>query len=481
MPEDAPITESVHKAGVFGEEGRTGLLAYAGLINEEPLPALSGRRAMRIYREMADNDAVIGAVLFAVEMMMRQSTWRVEAASEDSLDEDAKDFLEECMDDMEDSWSDTISEILSFLIYGFSYHEIVYKRRGGDNRDPSKNSKFDDGMTGWRKLPTRSQDSLLHWEYDLEQDQLLGMTQNVLGQTYTIPLEKAMLFRTKVIKLNPEGRSVLRNAYRAWHLKKRMEETEGIGIDRDLVGLPVLTPPESINLWDASDSNMVSLLAEANTLVQNVRQDQKMGVVKPYGWELELLQSTSRSKIDVAAAIARWDTRVAMTMLGDFVLIGHSENGTYELHRDKTSRFASAIGSWLDMVAGVFNTTAIPRLMRLNPRFTNLDEYPTIEHSAVETPDAADFGKLMEALAGGGLITPGPELEDHLREMFELPDRVEDPDAAMLVPPAPPAPPAQPPTPLQGQTQEPTVPEQDQPTPAKAPAANAVKLEVRSM
>lgn len=458
---ESNTTESVEKAGVLQEVGRTGLLSYAGVVNEEPLQALWGRRAMKVYQEMSTNDAVIGAVLFAIEMMMRQATWRVEPVSEDSTDQEAAEFLEECMDDMEDSWEDVISEILSFLVFGFSYHEVVYKKRSGDSRDPSQKSKFDDGMIGWRKLPIRSQDSLLHWEYDTDNDQLLGMTQNVQGETFTVPLEKALLFRTKVLKRNPEGRSVLRNSYRAWYFKKRIEEIEAIGIDRDLVGLPVLTPPDGMNLWDATDSAMVQRLAESNQLVQNIRQDAQQGVVKPFGWTLELLQSGGKKSIDTSAIIARWDSRVAMTMLGDFVLIGHSENGTYELHRDKTSRFASAIGSWLDMISGIFNTHAIPRLMRLNPRFANLDEYPTIEHSAVETPDAADFGRLMMALAGGGLITPGPELEDHLREMFELPERSE-PGSEDAVPPAP-APPA-PVPPAATPPQEPSVPEQDKPT-----------------
>ncbi|MEA1962248.1 MAG: hypothetical protein U9N81_13440 [Bacillota bacterium] len=43
----------------------------------------------------------------------------------------AAEFIYQCMDDMQDTWTDTISEILSFLIYGWSAHELVYKRRAG--------------------------------------------------------------------------------------------------------------------------------------------------------------------------------------------------------------------------------------------------------------------------------------------------------------------------------------------------------------
>ena len=51
-----------------------------------------------------------------------------------------------------------------------------------------------------------------------------------------IPMEKCLLFRTQTHKNNPEGRSILRNAYRSWYFKKRIEEIEGVGIERDLAG-----------------------------------------------------------------------------------------------------------------------------------------------------------------------------------------------------------------------------------------------------
>ena len=40
-------------------------------------------------------------------------------------DKEAAQFLRECMDDMEESWASTISEILSMLTYGWSFHEIL--------------------------------------------------------------------------------------------------------------------------------------------------------------------------------------------------------------------------------------------------------------------------------------------------------------------------------------------------------------------
>lgn len=35
---------------------------------------------MRTYREMADNDDIVGAILYAIEFLARQTTWKFEPA-----------------------------------------------------------------------------------------------------------------------------------------------------------------------------------------------------------------------------------------------------------------------------------------------------------------------------------------------------------------------------------------------------------------
>lgn len=120
---------------------------------------------------MSNNDETIGAILFAIEMLVRQASWNVEPGGSTAKDREAAEFVKSCMDDMQQTWIDTISEILSFLTYGWSFHEIVYKRRMGRTKDNRTSSKYDDGLIGWMKLPIRSQETLYQWEYD-DQDML---------------------------------------------------------------------------------------------------------------------------------------------------------------------------------------------------------------------------------------------------------------------------------------------------------------------
>src|SRR5690606_26845233 len=120
---------------------------------------------------------------------------------------------------------------------------------------------------GWARIPSRSQHTLYGWQF-ADNGDIKGFIQQAPPkyETITIPLSKGLLFRTKIARDNPEGRSLLRNAYRPWYFKKRIEEIEGIGIERDLAGLPVLQAPEGLDLWSTEDPKMPMLRANAEKL-----------------------------------------------------------------------------------------------------------------------------------------------------------------------------------------------------------------------
>lgn len=419
-------------ASNFKEIGHTGLKRYemAGNIYEEFLPELRGSRGVEVYKEMSENDDIIGAILFSIEMMMRQVYFTIEPGGNTEADEKAAEFVQQCMDDMQVTWSDTLSDILTFLTYGWSYHEIVYKVRKGNNKDRRLHSKYDDGLIGWRKLPIRSQDTLFEWRYD-EDDELLGMVQ-MAPPTYEatfIPLEKALLFRTKSRKDSPEGRSILRNAYRSWHFKKRIQEIEGVGVERNLAGFPVLKAPEGLDeLWNPEDPDMVRTLASAEAIVTNIKVDQKMGVVLPPGWDLTLVSTggAGKSAVDTNMIIERYDSRIAATVMADFILLGHQNVGSFALANNKTNLFSVAMGAFLDVICDVFNNQAIPKLININgEHFKGITDYPKMIHSDIESPDLSALGTFVKDMVGIGAIQPDESMEGYLRRVGNLPDKVD--------------------------------------------------------
>lgn len=410
------------------ELGRTGLEEFGGFIYEEFLPQLQGTKGIKVFREMSDNDPVIGAILFAIEMLIRQVDWRVEPTGTSKEEVEMADFLESNMNDMSETWQDTISEILSMLTFGWSFHEIVYKRRLGMQIDPDTSSKYNDGKIGWAKLPIRSQESLWAWIFSDNGD-LLAMEQQPPPdyRIRRIPMEKALLFRTKVRKGNPEGRSILRNAYRPWYFKKNIETIEGIGLERDLAGLPIAwVPPELLDPNASSEDRAV--LTEIKKIVRNVRRDEQEGIVYPLAYDennnklydLTLLSTGGRRQFDTSAIIQRYDSRIAMTVLADFILLGHEKVGSFALSSDKTNLFSVALGAWMDSICQIFNRKAVAQLFSLNGYST--DNLPKIIHGDIESIPLSELGEYISKLSGAGYpLFPNKDLEDELLRMAGLP------------------------------------------------------------
>lgn len=413
------------------EVGGSGLLtSTSGDVMEELHPNLQGRKAIQTWRLMKDHDALVGAILFAIEMLVRQVEWRVD---QEDAKEDAAKFLEECMEDMSMSWGDFVSEALSMLPFGFSFHEICYKKRNGPATGKEPGSRFKDGKIGWRKLPLRAQETLDRWQFDDEggveafvQKPPPDFTDRV------IPMEKGLLFRTSVYKNNPEGRSVLRSAYASWYYKKRIQQIEGTGIERDLAGFPVFWLPAEF-LADDADQAQKSVVAAFDTLGKNIRRDKQEYLLMPLAYDehgnkaydFTLTSSGGARTFDTSAIIQRYNQEIAMSVLADFILLGHEKVGSFALSSDKTDLFAVALGTFLDIIEDVMNRYAVPRLFHLN----GIDEenLPKIKHGDIEKPDLTALGAYLNAMTNSGVpLFPDEDLEAYLREAAGLPEKSEE-------------------------------------------------------
>lgn len=430
-----PDLELQPKVGPLIELGQTGIKRAAGIIDEEFLPALRGRKAVQVFTEMSKNDPIVGSLLFTIDKLLRQVTWRVESADNTPGQSQASDFVEECMDDMSHTWDDMIADILTCIVYGWSWHEIVYKKRVGPwESDPKKKSKYTDGKIGWRKIPIRSQETMLRWIFD-DHGGIKGLVQLAppYYQTTVLPIERSLLFRISTAKGNPEGVSLLRTAYRPWFFKKRLEEFEAIGVERDLAGMPVAKIPASY--MDApTGSREQKVFAAFKKLVSNVRRDEHDGLVLPIQYDrntkqplfdFELLSAGGSRTFDTNALITRYEQRILMTTLADFILVGHEGTGSYALHVDKTGIFRAALNSITSSIADTFNRHAIPRLFALNG--WKLDTLPKIVPNNVDPPDLTQLSSFMAAMGNLGMEWfPDPDLEKFLREVAGLPELPED-------------------------------------------------------
>lgn len=399
------------------EFGRTGLTQYYGRVYEEILVELLLEKGRKIYREMADNDPTIGALRSAIKLLVRSAKWRVE--SHQSKVDPRAEFIESCMADMEHTFEELVGETVdNMIVFGWHYPEIVYKRRSADD------SQFTDNKIGWKKFATRAPESLWRWNFDPKTQNLLGMIQRPPPdfQERYVPLEKALHFRMETIKNNPEGRSGLRNAYRPWYFKKYLEQLEAIGAERTAAGYPVM--------WLPADMFMRNdpLVDHYTKMAANIRVDELMGMAMPLAYDdhgnklydFEFKRPEGNTQYDMSAIITRYDVRILMTVLVDFVIQGHDQTGSFAMAKTKIDFFNLALSGWLDAVAGPFNRYAIPRLLELNGM--EAKDPPQLIHGDVQRRDIQQLADGIFKLSQAGMpIFPDARVENAVREMLDLP------------------------------------------------------------
>lgn len=430
----------------FNDIGNSGLRQFAGWIREEFLPQLQGREAARVYREMQDNSSVVGAMIFAINAAIRRVDWSVEPADDSPEAAHQAEFVDGCRDDMSHTWSDFVTESLSMLGYGYAPHEIVYKRSMGKRpgidpatKRPAARSNFDDGMIRWRRLPLRGQDTVLKWFFG-PSGEILGMTQQPWNAPIVdLPIEKMLLFRTSVHKGNPEGRSILRTAYRSYYLAKRMEELESIMFER-MGGIPMISVPKS--LLDDAANGIASAKAAVETykrMVTNVRIDEQMGLIIPsdtyetqaggaqYKFELVTPQGGRGQAVDSDKAISRYNVNIMASVMADFLQLGHESRGTQALATSKVDMFFQSIEGFIGSNCDVLNRHGIPRLCDLN----GMDplKNPKITTEMPQRMDLDVLSNFVLRLNQAGMpIFPNETLQAFLLESAGMPD-VSDDDA----------------------------------------------------
>lgn len=447
-PTEEPSANSMDPLGVAGVH------ISSGFVYDEFIIRLVGEKGRRIYREMRDNDATVGSMLFAIEMLLRAVSWRIEhkdlelegSANADSkfsesealtsvaTSEEAVRFTEGVLfDDMEGTWDDFITNALSMLVFGWQYTEINWKRRKGLTDDPTTSSLFDDGLIGVSKLADRSQESLDKWDMD-EHGTVFGMWQHPPngGASVYIPMAKALHFKTRPFKDSPEGRSALRTAYRSWYFLKNIQEIESIAIERELNGLPVVYIPNE--LLNGTSDEAKAAVAAYTKLVRDVKFNEQGGIVLPSDpyydaegnptnmkqVEFALVNADGTRAIDTDKVIKRYQSDIARTILAQFLLISQSgSSGGFAQSKSEVDVFLRAAQGFLESIAATINRGLMPKLWKINGLDSTI--MPKAVPGEVSPEDLEKLGAYLRNLAAAGIVLTDRETTEHLREVAGLP------------------------------------------------------------
>jgi len=388
-----PKFDQSPKALVRQQLGRPGLQYYMpGWIRRDNLPELAGRNLWLVYQEMGDNDAYCGAALNAYSMFIRRANWHVDPGNDENKENGSAEFLESCMGDMQHSWQTIIATAAKpTLQFGFSPFEKIFKIRQGEQDDDRYSSNFDDRAISWANLAFRSPDTILHWDYDpLDVTRLVGMTQLAAPdwKTQFIPLEKIVLLRAEPGKDSPEGRSILRSAWRSWRTKKVMEDLRNVIAERGGAGIPWAEVPANIasapQFLQADPTNQAAIEAMASyqslvDTMENITQDKQKWVITPQIWDqngqpqikIGFLQPSMGADIigHITASIEAEAKAILISTMTEFQALGMGGTGSLALSRDKTDNFTLAVDATLTAFRESINQQAVRQLFKLNPQF----------------------------------------------------------------------------------------------------------------
>lgn len=441
---DASMPSTV--SGVrLNEMGAFGLKRRDGVILEEPNKCLRYPQNLKTFKVMS-RDPSIASALNLIEVMIRKVDWCVVPPRGKESDTEAWNvyadkikFFEQCMHDMEDTWEDFISDVLSMLIYGYSVQEKVYKYRlGNSGKYPSR---YNDGLIGWAKLPIRSQDTIDKWYFDKKGRKLVGCRQNLTGiadnDFYSIldqeklkirlPRKKFMLFRINPKRGNPEGRSPLISAYVPWKYKTTIEEYEAVGISRDLAGMPVIKlPPE----YFASelDAEKASFMEYCTKVINNMNANRQAGLVFPKYidpesrqdiFDFSLVGVTGGKNYDTDKVITRYESQILMSFLADVLKLGQGANGSFALADSKTNTLAMSIESILRQIKSVLNRDLVAQTYALNG--WDAEEMVQIDHKKLQDDDIDNLSKFIQRCVSVGALEVDRDLSSWLRGRIGAP------------------------------------------------------------
>jgi phage gp29-like protein len=185
-------------------------------------------------------------------------------------------------------------------------------------------------------------------------------------------------------------------------------------------------PPEY--LMGSANAAQKAVLQAVTEIVQNVKRNEQEGIVFPAAYDeqgnrvfdLQLLSASGARQFDTGAVIQRYDQRISMSLLSDFLLLGSDKVGSFALGTAKVDLWTLAVDSIAKTIAEVVNQYAIPRLLKLNAMRT--DKMPELTYGQVSSVKLSEVADYVSKLMGVGAILPDPGLEGHLRSLGDLPE-----------------------------------------------------------
>ena len=385
----------------------------------EPNPDLRGLEAVRVWDEMSRTDDQVGSAARALRTPVTSAGWAL--THTDDVAPDVVEFVRRHIglpkagesrarrEHQGIVFSEHLAQAFKAALFGHYVFEQVYAysdpRFGGDGylhlrklapRHPTTIEEIEVGEDGGLKAVRQTAPAL-------------DAARGGIPQARRIPVESLVFYCVGRDGADWYGTSVLRQAYRPWFFKDRLERIGVQIVERNGMGVPVATVGRDV------DHGMV------DEALANFRAGATAYAKFPEGVDFKLV-GVSGSTVDPLPQIKHYSQQISKALAQGFQDLGH-DSGARSLGETFLKVALRASQEIADLIADTFTEHVIRDLVELN--FGEGTPYPVLSPGDIVANGDTDSAVLVD-LAGAGLLTPDQGLEKHLRAQHGLPELSED-------------------------------------------------------
>ncbi|MBA3421662.1 MAG: hypothetical protein H0U12_07185 [Thermoleophilaceae bacterium] len=417
--------------------GSDGVSSYGGyLADGEASAAMRGPKKWTTYTN-AINAGIVATGVRYFGNLLAGTEWHVEPNPLGGKDaERAAELVRLGLieADMPKPWPAIVRKAAMYRLYGFSLHEWKLRRRH-------------DGSWGFAELQHRPQYTVDRWDKPDEMSPVRGIWQRTRsGKEYAVDIEQCLYCVDDTLTDNPDGVGLLRHVIELVRRLERYQDLEGLAYESDMGGTPIGRAPLSELAANAGSDDAAKIQEHIDRKTSNMRQilskriktpeqlqwllldsapftgldkSQISGVQK---WAFEILKGETNGLPDINVVIGRLQFEIARVLGVEFALVG-SEGGSYSLHEDKTSMFATN----LQVTLAEMGNFATSQLARKLVKYNGLDPETCTPRCVAEPISTDAIETVTRALANLSVagLAPDDPARNVIRKRLRLPPEPE--------------------------------------------------------
>ena len=391
---------------------------------------LSATQRYRTYALMMMDDAVWSSFDSRATAIERaQSNGRIKYNKASAKSKEAKEFLEYCMNNLQDQTPRSVGRSCAEMIKnGSSPHEMVLHKREGKFGKywTLKKLAYIDPATLDTARPFSTDDkgdeiTYLHQKssaYTSMDGMSFIRSRSTLSTSEAIDWRKIAISAYSATSSTPLGTSPLDAAYTPWREKQFLQETLLVGVTRDFSGVPVLRIPSDIIEVAESEPNSPEAM-QIQALTENMQMmhtadstyvvlpsdsqaDSGTGL-RQYDMEFKGIEGSGKN-FAIESIIEQKKRAIYTVLSSQHLITGENGGGSMNLHEGQVG--ISALISDRDsmIVDEMWNKQIFPLLLRFNGFKLEEDEIPTWEHGDVQPRSDDEKGKLLQRMGSVALL-----------------------------------------------------------------------------